>query len=182
MLKHWSKLICSLIASYFPSKRTAAKEAVKKNMQNSPRDWRRVELSRNNQLSILGYTNPFFSKDEQRLFPYRVIIAYEYDKKGSNRLPNTAESQRIEGYEAAIRSNLSKDNFGVLAATLASDGLYQLIAYVEDGVKGEFRLIDALPNEKRTKGEPFLYLEFNSKFDRSWKYVTPMMKRVSNQQ
>jgi hypothetical protein len=142
-----------------------------------PQVWKRIEAIKDEERFSLAYPVPFFTIEQQRPFPFRVVLEYEYDKEGSNRMPTQEEWARIHSYEAAIAKDLQRDSLGVLALTLASDGLCQIVSYVREAGVGQARVLAALPSEgPRSQGDPLIVIGYSAASDKSWSYVTVLVR------
>jgi hypothetical protein len=138
--------------------------------------WKKVDVVKGAEKSIVGFADPFPSAAVQLRYPYRVVLVIEYDKEGSLRLPSPEEESQFEEYELAVGKAFARDGFGVVVGSLASDGIYQLISYAQDGPMGEVRLLTSLPGRKDGAKGKIEFLQYSSERDPNWAYVTGLQR------
>lgn len=137
--------------------------------------WKRLASSDERGPYNIAYQVPFHDKETRSKFPYRVVLEYAFDKEGSNRMPNDIEWERIRSYENALTDYFSKENSGVLAFTLISDGFCQIVAYVKDKTTGLASVPTALPKEPK-EAKSLTSLRLTTEADPAWYYALTIVR------
>ena len=138
--------------------------------------WMRRAGVKNGEPFEIAYPSPLYQIEIRRTFPFRSVLEYEYDKEGSNRLPNMIERDRIQSYENGIAEALLTKTLGVLVLSLASYGLAQIVSYVKDELSAGTLIPTFLPAEATgtPSGRPIV-VTFNATRDQDWSYVAPLL-------